>query len=492
MSPPSSPICPAGGATPDSILPVHLAEQFAILSPIPHEVMFRTGKKFASLQAGGTPLITLDVNGNEATNGEYLFPFGMNLGGIDVPNAFEFNLNAVNTPFSFSGIPWNLDRRLSPGGCIDTNGDGTPDCEGTPQPLVPFPFEGVAMDPRIQAAVPQTTYNDPNFTASPLSNSRNRILSYVTPAGRFDGNNTLLAWPPADPAAIAIPVTPLLNLVCAPGTSVTPNAPPVAVSDSATTLVGTPVVIDVLANDSDPDGNPLTVSAITQGAHGTVTNNSTSVTFTPAAGFTGSDSFVVTISDGQGATAIAAVSVTVFATANTAPVANPDVASTAFQTPVVVAVLTNDLDSNGDRLSVTAVTNGTSGGVTTNGTTVTYTPNAGFIGPDSFTYTVSDGRGGVAAGLVNVNVGASETLGLTLALFRSPTEWSVSGTTSVVDATITIHSGSTLAGPVIGTATAVGGLWTFRDVASAIPSSTTISVESSGGAALLGQTVTIR
>jgi hypothetical protein len=213
-------ICPNGGAGADT-LPMTIAEQFAILSPIPHEIQFQTGKKWAS-EHGGTPLISLDIEGRSTPNGQYLFPFGMNLGGIDIPNAFEFNLSAVNTPFSFSGIPWNLDRRLSPGGCIDTDGNGTVDCEATPQPLDPFPFEGT--DPRLLAAIPvnPTAYNDPNFTAAPLTQVRDRILSFVDAQGRFQGNNSILAWPPGEPAFQSIVPTPDVGLVCSAGAVVTP------------------------------------------------------------------------------------------------------------------------------------------------------------------------------------------------------------------------------------------------------------------------------
>ena len=250
-------ICPnwlAGGDTVNGNAKFNtdITEMFGILSPIPHEVQFRTGRKYASLQAGGTQLITLDINGADATNGQYLFPFGINLGGIDIPNFFEINIAEVSTPFSFSGIPWNLDRRLSPGGCAGA-------CEGTAQPLDPFPFEGVAMDPRIQApavpplflGTPQGAYFDPNFTNTTLTRAADRILSYVsgtpfvggsTPDGfNFDGNNTLLAWPPADPAHIAIGVTPPLP-VGAPVaplpviTSFTPLLGPVGTS---VTITGT-------------------------------------------------------------------------------------------------------------------------------------------------------------------------------------------------------------------------------------------------------------
>src|SRR5689334_15168593 len=178
--------CPNGGT---------FEEQFGVLSPISHEIMTRTGRKFAD--ATGS-LKTIDILGNAATNGEYLFPLGLGLGGIVAPEFVEIDLNALNTPFSFTGIPWDLDRRLSPGGC---NGP----CEATAQPLDPFPFE--IIDPRTQAPLPTGPYNDPTFTASPLSNASNRILSYVDgKIGNFNGDSTVLPWPPANPPLQ--PITP--------------------------------------------------------------------------------------------------------------------------------------------------------------------------------------------------------------------------------------------------------------------------------------------
>jgi hypothetical protein len=272
------------------------------------------------------------------------------------------------------------------------------------------------------------------------------------------------------------------------------NAPPVAVADSASTLSNTAVIIDVLGNDSDPDADPLAIVSVTQPAHGSVTNNGSTVTYLPSPpSFVGADAFTYTIADGRGGSASAGVSVTVTAAPNVAPVANPDSASTAFQTPVTIAVLANDSDANGDPLTVTSVTQPASGTVTTNGTTVTFTPAAGFTGTRTFTYTVSDGRGGNTAGLVTVTVRPAETLVVTLALFVRPSEWRVSGTSTAPNGTtITIHSGSTLAGQVIGTATVTGGAWTYRNKTSSVPASTRISVESTGGAVRLDQVVTIK
>lgn len=179
--------CPGGGT---------FEEQFTVLSQIPHEIQARTGRKFAD---GAGTLKTIDILGNASTNGQYLFPFGMGLGGIDIPNFFEIDLNRLDTPTSFSGIPWNLDRRLSPGGCIGP-------CETTMQPLSPFPFE--ILDPRAQAGVPTGPVNDPNYTASTLTSAFNRILSFVDPSlGKFNGNATVLPWPPANPPLQAITPT---------------------------------------------------------------------------------------------------------------------------------------------------------------------------------------------------------------------------------------------------------------------------------------------
>ena len=99
-----------------------------------------------------------------------------------------------------------------------------------------------------------------------------------------------------------------------PSLSTGVNDPPVAVDDSATTPENTAVTIDVLNNDSDADGDTLTVDSVTQGAHGSVINNDDDVTYTPDSGFSGTDSFTYTVSDGNGGTDTATVTVTVIKT----------------------------------------------------------------------------------------------------------------------------------------------------------------------------------
>ncbi|MBI1915606.1 MAG: tandem-95 repeat protein [Planctomycetes bacterium] len=95
-------------------------------------------------------------------------------------------------------------------------------------------------------------------------------------------------------------------------TQATGNFPPLAVDDAATTTRDQAVTIPVLSNDFDQNGDPLTVTLMSQASHGiTIANPNGTITYTPAPGFTGSDSFTYMISDGQGGTATATVNVNV-------------------------------------------------------------------------------------------------------------------------------------------------------------------------------------
>ena len=188
------------------------------------------------------------------------------------------------------------------------------------------------------------------------------------------------------------------------------NNPPMASDDMATTVQDQSVMIDVLANDEDADGEQLTVTAVTQGDDGTVaiSPNGATVTYTPNAGFTGSDDFTYTVSDGTD-TAMGMVTVTVTAPpppANNAPVAMDDEADTDEGESVMISVLANDTDADGDTLTVTMATDPSYGDadVADDGMSITYTPDADFDGEDQFMYTVSDGEGGTDTATVMVDV----------------------------------------------------------------------------------------
>ena len=183
------------------------------------------------------------------------------------------------------------------------------------------------------------------------------------------------------------------------------NDPPNAVNDSGSTNEDQSVTINVVANDTDPDGDTLSVINTTSPAHGSVAIvNSASVRYTPAANYHGSDSFSYTVSDGNGATDQAQVTVTVNPV-NDLPVAVNDEAATSEGQAVTIPVLANDSDADEDTLTVTEVTQPSNGSTSINGsTTVTYVPTAGYFGQDSFSYTVSDGNGGTDTANVSVTV----------------------------------------------------------------------------------------
>ncbi|HYW70286.1 MAG TPA: cadherin-like domain-containing protein, partial [Pyrinomonadaceae bacterium] len=153
----------------------------------------------------------------------------------------------------------------------------------------------------------------------------------------------------------------------------------------------------------DVDGDALTVSAVTQGAHGSVTNNGSSVTYSPAANYNGSDSFTYTVSDGHGGTATASVNVTINPV-NDNPVAIPDSATTNEDNSVTVDVVANDTDVDGDTLSLTSVGSAAHGSVAIVSGKAVYSPAANYNGSDSFGYVVSDGHGGHANGSVSITV----------------------------------------------------------------------------------------
>jgi len=171
------------------------------------------------------------------------------------------------------------------------------------------------------------------------------------------------------------------------------NTPPLANNDKATTSANTAVTIAVLANDSDPDGDSLSVTTISGVSNGTAKLNSNgSISFTPASGYSGSTSFSYSISDGRGGSANAQVSVSVAASTLQAPVANADQVSLSSISPVVIPVLANDSDPQGAKLTVVGVTQGSKGTVTINADgTLTYSPSRSLKSSDSFSYTISNG-----------------------------------------------------------------------------------------------------
>ena len=166
------------------------------------------------------------------------------------------------------------------------------------------------------------------------------------------------------------------------------NDVPGAIGRSATTDEDTTRVFFVTA--SDADGDPRTYALDSQPEHGTVAlTGAGQVTYTPAPDYHGPDSFTFTASDAESSSLPATVSVTV-ASVEDAPAAAPASATTAEDTATTVNLLGSDGD--GDALTYALGAQPAHGSVSLVGDQATYTPTANYHGPDSFTWTVSDGK----------------------------------------------------------------------------------------------------
>ncbi|QDC09586.1 tandem-95 repeat protein [Oceanicola sp. D3] len=183
------------------------------------------------------------------------------------------------------------------------------------------------------------------------------------------------------------------------------NDDPEANDDLAEVDEGESVNIPVLENDTDVDGDTLTVSDASA-ENGSVTiNGDGTITYTPDDGFTGEDTITYEVSDGQGGTDTATVTVTVN-DVNEDPDAKDDVASGDILNSVTVNVLENDTDADGDTLTIDSITQPAEGGtVVDNGDgTVTFTPDGTVDGDVTFEYTVSDGNGGFDTATVTLTL----------------------------------------------------------------------------------------
>lgn len=195
------------------------------------------------------------------------------------------------------------------------------------------------------------------------------------------------------------------------------DRPPVAQGEAYAIGKDTPLQVlaaaGLLANDFDPDGQSVAVSVITDPVdHGALNLFAAgNFTYTPATGFTGNDSFIYQIT-ANGVTALATTTITVF-DPNRAPLATSDLyyapISGSIAIPVAAGVLRNDLDPDGNAISVSLITNAADHGALSlfpDGH-FTYTPTAGFSGIDRFTYQMKDSNNAPASATATIYVGVT-------------------------------------------------------------------------------------
>lgn len=261
-----------------------------------------------------------------------------------------------------------------------------------------------------------------NYTGSIASTATSNLTLNVTPqagaAGTIVQNKAAVdptgGTNPVDPSTCTATGTPTGCAVAAGQAIDKVTATP----DTGTTAPGTPISSNVLANDTVSTGFslvPSTVTVPTIAGHGSTTVNTTTgaITYTPAAGFSGVDTYGYRVCDNSTPTAVCA-NTTVSITVPQTVTAVDDTASTGQNTAVTTAVLSNDAHTaNGAPLDPTSLTatQGTHGTVVVrNDGTITYTPTAGYTGPDAYTYTVCDTSTPTpvcGTATVNVTVGAN-------------------------------------------------------------------------------------
>ncbi|MEM9797124.1 MAG: Ig-like domain-containing protein [Pseudomonadota bacterium] len=201
-----------------------------------------------------------------------------------------------------------------------------------------------------------------------------------------------------------------------------PNNGPVANADTASLQEDGTVLIDVLANDTDLDGDDLAITAVGGAASGTVSIEGGQLRYTPDVEFSGAEEITYEISDGLGGTATGTVSITVEAV-NDNPVAQDDIATVTEDVVLEIDVLANDSDVDGPALSISEIDRQTvaaDGAVTLASGVIVELLASGALRIDQngafedlrtgqtalqeIAYTVSDGAGGTAAGLLSLTI----------------------------------------------------------------------------------------
>jgi hypothetical protein len=217
----------------------------------------------------------------------------------------------------------------------------------------------------------------PNLTYTPTANLNGAdSFSFRVSDGSA---NSAVAW-------ISVNVTPV-------------NDAPVATARNLTTTPDTAVAVTLAG--TDVEGSPLTYTVLTSPANGSLSGTAPNLTFTPAAGFTGSASFTYRVNDGALDSSAATVAISV-GTLNRAPQAHGKSATTMKNKAVSVTLSGTDADA--DSISYRIVNGPTDGTLTGTPPNVMYTPTAKWTGNDKFTYVVNDGKTDSSVATVNLKV----------------------------------------------------------------------------------------
>lgn len=182
------------------------------------------------------------------------------------------------------------------------------------------------------------------------------------------------------------------------------NRPPVAVNDAYSLSPGSQSVLNVLANDTDPDQDDLRISGYSLPGKGSLVVTDKLITYTANLNASGTDTFAYSISDGRGGSSNAIVNIN-FVLANNPAVAVDDVFETTENTTLVIDVLRNDYDLEGDHFNVIRFTQPYNGTVTRGiANELVYSTDVDFVGEEVFSYTIQDAQGNLSTAQVHLSV----------------------------------------------------------------------------------------
>jgi len=267
---------------------------------------------------------------------------------------------------------------------------------------------------------------------------------------------------------------------------------PLAQDDLATTAEDTAVIIDVLANDSDPEGDPLTIDSVTEPAHGEATTDGATVTYTPDADYCGTDEFGYVVTDGS-TTASATIRPVAVLCTNDPPVAVDDVAVVAEDGNVLIEVLANDTDIDGDSLAVAALGTPSSGTVAVaSSNRIRFTPPADLCGStETFSYEARDPDGLTDTATVSVTISCLNDAPVVDAIADQETPWGseLSVALTAMDADPgDVHTFSLVSGPSGAAVVDVGGSFELQWTPTSSQISTyTVIVRATDGGGLTGE-----
>ncbi len=214
-------------------------------------------------------------------------------------------------------------------------------------------------------------------------------LTYTPTAGYFGADS--FAFTDTNGTQTSSPATVSINVV---GT-------PTANAQSITTAEGTAQAVTLTGSDPNTPPLSLTYTVTTQPAHGTLSGTAPNLTYTPASGYFGADSFAFTDSNGTATSPAATVSINVVGT----PTANSQSLGTGENTTVAVTLSGSDPNSPALPLTYSVTTQPAHGTLSGTAPNLTYTPTTGYTGADSFQFTDSNGVATSSAATVTIAVG---------------------------------------------------------------------------------------